>query len=186
MRAGHPAVPEPPSPSRANPSLRRPRSARPARVTHDDTPAKGRVAGEKVVKPATGFPRRRRQDEPPPSPNWARVRRQSVTPLRRRAEGRAAELHRAARPEQPKPLYEAFVAAVKALGLPAATGRFGATMQGRTRTTAPSRSSSTPERQLSRRVQNGITPDAARFYFPRLAEWHRDGTVPHRPERSAP
>jgi D-tyrosyl-tRNA(Tyr) deacylase len=43
--------------------------------------------------------------------------------------GRRPSFIDAARPEVAIPLYEAFVNAVKALGLPTATGRFGAMMQ---------------------------------------------------------
>ena len=43
--------------------------------------------------------------------------------------GRRPSFIGAAPPELAEPLYEAFVAAVRANGLPAATGRFGATMQ---------------------------------------------------------
>jgi D-tyrosyl-tRNA(Tyr) deacylase len=43
--------------------------------------------------------------------------------------GRRPSFIDAARPEVAIPLYEAFVNAVKALGLPVATGRFGAMMQ---------------------------------------------------------
>jgi D-tyrosyl-tRNA(Tyr) deacylase len=43
--------------------------------------------------------------------------------------GRRPSFIDAARPEVAVPLYEAFVGAVKALGVPAATGRFGAMMQ---------------------------------------------------------
>ncbi len=43
--------------------------------------------------------------------------------------GRRPSFLDAARPEVAIPLYEAFVDAVKALGVPTATGRFGATMQ---------------------------------------------------------
>jgi D-tyrosyl-tRNA(Tyr) deacylase len=43
--------------------------------------------------------------------------------------GRRPSFIDAARPEVAVPLYEAFVIAVKALGLPVATGRFGAMMQ---------------------------------------------------------
>jgi D-aminoacyl-tRNA deacylase len=43
--------------------------------------------------------------------------------------GRRPSFIDAARPELAVPLYEAFVNAVKALGLPVATGRFGAMMQ---------------------------------------------------------
>ena len=43
--------------------------------------------------------------------------------------GRRPSFIDAARPEVAVPLYEAFVNAVKALGVPAATGRFGAMMQ---------------------------------------------------------
>ena len=43
--------------------------------------------------------------------------------------GRRPSFLDAARPEVAVPLYEAFVNAVKALGVPAATGRFGAMMQ---------------------------------------------------------
>jgi D-tyrosyl-tRNA(Tyr) deacylase len=43
--------------------------------------------------------------------------------------GRRPSFVGAAPPEVAKPLYEAFVAAVRANGLPAATGRFGAMMQ---------------------------------------------------------
>ncbi len=43
--------------------------------------------------------------------------------------GRRPSFIEAARPEVAIPLYEAFVNAIKALGVPAATGRFGAMMQ---------------------------------------------------------
>jgi len=43
--------------------------------------------------------------------------------------GRRPSFLDAARPEVAIPLYEAFVNGVKALGVPAATGRFGAMMQ---------------------------------------------------------
>jgi D-tyrosyl-tRNA(Tyr) deacylase len=43
--------------------------------------------------------------------------------------GRRPSFIDAARPEVAVPLYEAFVKGVKALGIPAATGRFGAMMQ---------------------------------------------------------
>ena len=43
--------------------------------------------------------------------------------------GRRPSFIDAARPEVAVPLYEAFVSAIKALGLPVATGRFGAMMQ---------------------------------------------------------
>ena len=43
--------------------------------------------------------------------------------------GRRPSFIAAARPEQAVPLYEAFVNGVKALGVPVATGRFGAMMQ---------------------------------------------------------
>jgi D-tyrosyl-tRNA(Tyr) deacylase len=43
--------------------------------------------------------------------------------------GRRPSFVGAAPPELAEPLYEAFVAAVRANGLPAATGRFGAMMQ---------------------------------------------------------
>lgn len=43
--------------------------------------------------------------------------------------GRRPSFLDAARPELAVPLYEAFVNAIKALGLPVATGRFGAMMQ---------------------------------------------------------
>ena len=45
------------------------------------------------------------------------------------AKGRRPSFIDAARPEVAIPLYEAFVNGVKALGVPAATGRFGAMMQ---------------------------------------------------------
>jgi D-tyrosyl-tRNA(Tyr) deacylase len=43
--------------------------------------------------------------------------------------GRRPSFIAAARPEQAIPLYEQFINELKALGLPVATGRFGATMQ---------------------------------------------------------
>jgi D-tyrosyl-tRNA(Tyr) deacylase len=43
--------------------------------------------------------------------------------------GRRPSYTDAARPEHAIPLYERFVAAVRAAGIPVATGRFGATMQ---------------------------------------------------------
>ncbi len=43
--------------------------------------------------------------------------------------GRRPSFIDAARPEQAEPLYEAFVNGIKALGVPVATGRFGASMQ---------------------------------------------------------
>ena len=43
--------------------------------------------------------------------------------------GRRPSFIDAARPEQAEPLYEAFVTAVRAQGVPVATGRFGAMMQ---------------------------------------------------------
>ncbi|MFO0809096.1 MAG: D-aminoacyl-tRNA deacylase [Gemmataceae bacterium] len=43
--------------------------------------------------------------------------------------GRRPSFIAAARPEQAEPLYEAFVNGIKAFGVPAATGRFGASMQ---------------------------------------------------------
>ena len=43
--------------------------------------------------------------------------------------GRRPSFIEAARPEQAEPLYEDFVNALKAVGIPTATGRFGATMQ---------------------------------------------------------
>jgi D-tyrosyl-tRNA(Tyr) deacylase len=42
--------------------------------------------------------------------------------------GRRPSFIAAARPEQAIPLYEAFVEEIKALGVPVATGRFGAMM----------------------------------------------------------
>lgn len=45
------------------------------------------------------------------------------------AKGRRPSFLDAARPELAVPLYEAFVEEVRALGVPAATGRFGAMMQ---------------------------------------------------------
>jgi D-tyrosyl-tRNA(Tyr) deacylase len=45
------------------------------------------------------------------------------------AKGRRPSFIAAARPEQAEPLYEAFVNGLKGVGIPTATGRFGATMQ---------------------------------------------------------
>ena len=45
------------------------------------------------------------------------------------AKGRRPSFIAAARPEQAIPLYEEFVNGIKALGVPVATGRFGAMMQ---------------------------------------------------------
>lgn len=45
------------------------------------------------------------------------------------AKGRRPSFITAARPEQAEPLYEAFVIALKAVGIATATGQFGASMQ---------------------------------------------------------
>jgi len=176
--------PSPPArrPSRrhvaANPSgLRRPRLLVLLGVT--TTTRRLRPRGwPRRSQPAT-VPRRRRQDEPAPVADVAAAaRRQSVsrsTATRRRGGGRASS----PRPGRSRPSRSTRRSSrpVKALGVPAATGRFGATMQVELVQRRPVTLVSRLRRQVvAARARNGITPrrgtalfSASRRMAPRLA-----------------
>ena len=98
-------------------------------VGHGDTAAEarwlaGKVAGLRVFDDADGRMNRSLLD----TAGGALVVSQ-FTLYGDAQKGRRPSFIAAARPEQAVPLYEAFVNALKAQGLPTATGRFGAMMQ---------------------------------------------------------
>src|SRR5262245_27418570 len=98
-------------------------------VTHTDTPEQAVWLAEKVVNlrifnDADGKMNRSVQDG-----GGAVLVVSQFTLYGDAQKGRRPSFIAAARPEQAVPLYEAFVNGVKALGVPAATGRFGAMMQ---------------------------------------------------------
>jgi D-tyrosyl-tRNA(Tyr) deacylase len=97
--------------------------------THSDTPAEVSWMAEKVV----GL-RVFGDDEGKMNRSLADVRGGALvisqfTVYGDARKGRRPSFIDAARPEQAIPLYEAFIAALRAAGVPVATGRFGADMQ---------------------------------------------------------
>ena len=98
-------------------------------VTHADTPEQARWLAEKVAGLRI-FP----DDEGKMNRDVTEVRGSVLvvsqfTLYGNCEKGRRPSFIAAARPEQAIPLYEQFVNELKAIGLPVATGRFGAMMQ---------------------------------------------------------
>ena len=98
-------------------------------VTHDDTPAQAqwlaeKVAGLRIFNDADGKMNRDLAEM-----GGAMLIVSQFTLYGDCRKGRRPSFVDAAPPEIAVPLYEEFVNAVKALGVPVATGRFGAMMQ---------------------------------------------------------
>src|SRR5205085_2988299 len=98
-------------------------------VTHSDTPEQARWLAEKVVGLRIFNDADGKMNLSVQEVGGAVLVVSQFTLYGDAQKGRRPSFIAAARPEQAVPLYEAFVNAVKAHGVPAATGRFGATMQ---------------------------------------------------------
>jgi D-tyrosyl-tRNA(Tyr) deacylase len=97
-------------------------------VTHTDTPAQARWLAEKVVGLRIFNDADGKMNLGLTDVGGSVLVVSQFTLYGDAAKGRRPSFIAAARPEQAIPLYEAFINAVKALGVPVATGRFGAMM----------------------------------------------------------
>ena len=98
-------------------------------VTHDDTPAKARWLAEKIVGLRIFNDADGKMNLGLTDIGGSVLVVSQFTLYGDCQKGRRPSFIDAARPEVAIPLYEAFVNGVRALGVPAATGRFGAMMQ---------------------------------------------------------
>jgi len=98
-------------------------------VTHSDTPEKARWLAEKVVGLRLFADADDKMNLAVTDVGGAVLVVSQFTLYGDVQKGRRPSFIAAARPEQAIPLYEEFVNAIKALGVPVATGRFGAMMQ---------------------------------------------------------
>jgi D-aminoacyl-tRNA deacylase len=97
-------------------------------VTHTDTPAQARWLAEKVVGLRIFNDADGKMNLGLTDVGGSVLVVSQFTLYGDAAKGRRPSFIAAARPEQAIPLYVAFINAIKALGVPVATGRFGAMM----------------------------------------------------------
>ena len=98
-------------------------------VTHTDTPAQARWLAEKIVGLRIFNDAEDKMNLGLTDVGGSVLVVSQFTLYGDAAKGRRPSFIAAARPEQAIPLYEEFVNGIKALGVPVATGRFGAMMQ---------------------------------------------------------
>jgi D-tyrosyl-tRNA(Tyr) deacylase len=98
-------------------------------VTHEDTPAEAQWLAEKLVGLRIFGDDAGKMNRDLAEVGGAMLVVSQFTLYGDCRKGRRPSFIDAAAPDHAIPLYEAFVSAVKALGIPTATGRFGADMQ---------------------------------------------------------
>ena len=98
-------------------------------ITHDDTPEQAKWLAEKVASLRIFSDDEGKMNRDLAEAGGAMLIVSQFTLYGDARKGRRPSFVDAAGPDQAIPLYEAFVSAVKALGIPTATGRFGAMMQ---------------------------------------------------------
>ncbi len=98
-------------------------------ITHDDTPEQAKWLAEKIVGLRIFNDQDGKMNRDMTEIGGSVLIVSQFTLYGDCKKGRRPSFIDAARPEVAIPLYEAFINAVKALGVPAATGRFGADMQ---------------------------------------------------------
>jgi D-tyrosyl-tRNA(Tyr) deacylase len=98
-------------------------------ITHDDTPEQAKWLAEKVASLRIFPDDEGKMNRDLAEAGGAMLIVSQFTLYGDARKGRRPSFVDAAGPDQAIPLYETFVSAVKALGIPTATGRFGAMMQ---------------------------------------------------------
>jgi D-tyrosyl-tRNA(Tyr) deacylase len=98
-------------------------------ITHDDTPEQAKWLAEKTASLRIFADDEGKMNRDVVEAGGAMLIVSQFTLYGDARKGRRPSFVAAAGPDQAIPLYEAFVNAVKALGIPTATGRFGAMMQ---------------------------------------------------------
>ena len=98
-------------------------------ITHADTPEQARWLADKVATLRIFTDDAGKMNRDLAEAGGAMLIVSQFTLYGDARKGRRPSFVQAAVPEQAIPLYEAFINAVKALGIPTATGRFGAMMQ---------------------------------------------------------
>jgi D-tyrosyl-tRNA(Tyr) deacylase len=98
-------------------------------ITHDDMPEQARWLAEKIASLRIFADEEGKMNRDVGEVGGALLIVSQFTLYGDTRKGRRPSFVDAAGPDKAVPLYEAFVNAVKALGLPVATGRFGAMMQ---------------------------------------------------------
>jgi D-tyrosyl-tRNA(Tyr) deacylase len=98
-------------------------------ITHDDTPEQAKWLAEKAAALRIFADEQGKMNLDVSEAEGAMLVVSQFTLYGDARKGRRPSFVDAASPERAIPLYEAFINAVKALGIPTATGRFGAMMQ---------------------------------------------------------
>jgi D-aminoacyl-tRNA deacylase len=98
-------------------------------ITHDDTPERAQWLAEKVASLRIFPDDEGKMNRDLAEAGCAMLIVSQFTLYGDARKGRRPSFVDAAAPDRAIPLYEAFINAVKALGIPTATGRFGAMMQ---------------------------------------------------------
>lgn len=98
-------------------------------ITHDDTPEQAKWLAEKVAGLRIFADDAGKMNRDVGEAGGAMLIVSQFTLYGDASKGRRPSFVDAAGPDKAIPLYEAFINAVKALGLPTATGKFGAMMQ---------------------------------------------------------
>jgi D-aminoacyl-tRNA deacylase len=98
-------------------------------ITHDDTPEQARWLAEKTASLRIFADAEGKMNRDIAEAGGAMLIVSQFTLYGDARKGRRPSFVDAAGPETAIPLYEAFINAIKALGIPTATGRFGAMMQ---------------------------------------------------------
>jgi len=98
-------------------------------ITHEDTPAQAQWLADKVASLRVFADGEGKMNRDVSEAGGAVLIVSQFTLYGDARKGRRPSFVQAAGPEKAIPLYEAFINGIKALGIPTATGRFGAMMQ---------------------------------------------------------